>query len=677
MPNVSDFYLDHGTGRMYFEMDDGTNRTKDLSVFSTEIVNVDQFLTGNPLTTNQRDSFVAALASVASSGKTLLVDKKVFIDVTGGNEIYFPSQTTKIVFTKDGEIIGRWDTNPLFVILHSKAEIDDLKIKYDGPGLDASVNYSASPGQDPGFAVQNRVKAKMISDWGNTFSGAGNAIWYGPHPYMAAIALQGQASLSLNGSSKFYVDDSTTADNFIPWVISGKGQWKPGLTGITTSSGNLTPNANIVQPSLYTENMLIDGAYMGVQGEFASATFRGTRGIRYSDLMDASGNNIGGVGGNSTPPPHLFYINERNGNINIIDTIDYGVWVTTNADPKARRNPAVGSCCSLKYGCQTGMVMGYQSYRPDGFADLLGDQSGYGKTFYTVSDFYAEYDSSVCGNLFPSIRFPSPPYIGCVIQNGKLVDTATQTIISVIGGSTDAINTRIVIKNVEVEMQDYGGTNYPGTYFNGSNHNIDVRYKFKSHTQTQTARGVICYQGAAGTGVSNSRHRAEVHGWRNFFSDVSGLKNRIIMDGGSGGTNGNNNTAELIDVSNGYVATQQSGFKRERWTQSQVIPSAAGASITTALKIPANWTVVEIACGPKVNLGTTGGLTGFTIGWSGTPAGLGTITGTTTSARLASVSTVASTGADRTVVLTATGGTFDATGTIELVFTCEAVSLGE
>ena len=176
MSNVSDFYLDHSTGRAYFEMDDGTNKTKDLSLFSTEVVNIDQFLTGNPLTTNQRNSFADALVSTASSGKTLLVDKKIFIDATGGNEIYFPPQLTKVVFTSDGEIIGRWDTNPLFVILHSKAEIDHLKIKYDGPGLDASVNYSSSPGQDPGFAVQNRVKAKMQTEWGNTFSGAGNAI---------------------------------------------------------------------------------------------------------------------------------------------------------------------------------------------------------------------------------------------------------------------------------------------------------------------------------------------------------------------------------------------------------------------------------------------------------------------------------------------------------------------
>ena len=30
MPNVSDFYLDHVTGKAYFEMDDGSNKVKDL-----------------------------------------------------------------------------------------------------------------------------------------------------------------------------------------------------------------------------------------------------------------------------------------------------------------------------------------------------------------------------------------------------------------------------------------------------------------------------------------------------------------------------------------------------------------------------------------------------------------------------------------------------------------------
>lgn len=31
MPNVSDFYLDQGTGKAYFEFDDGSNSVNDLS----------------------------------------------------------------------------------------------------------------------------------------------------------------------------------------------------------------------------------------------------------------------------------------------------------------------------------------------------------------------------------------------------------------------------------------------------------------------------------------------------------------------------------------------------------------------------------------------------------------------------------------------------------------------
>jgi len=566
----------------------------------------------------------------------------------------------------------------LFIVLNSKFEINDINVLYKGLGLDASINYSASPGQDLGFAVQGRMKLKMQSEFGNTFTGAGNALWYGPHPFMSCLCLMGQADGKLTGRSVFKVSDDTTADNFIPWVIAGKGQWKPNVLNISTSTSTVTPNANVIQPKCFIENLELDGTLMGVQGEFLKLDVLSTRSYRYSDLQSSDGSNLGGApAGNSFPPPHLFYINERNDQINIVDTIDYGIWTTNNADPKARRSAAVGSCCSLKIGAQRGGVLGYKSYRPDGFADLLGDQSGYGQSAYTIEDFYAEYDSTVCGSLFPSIRWPSPPYIGTTVRNGKLVDLATQTTVAIIGGSTDAGNARITISNVDVEMQDWGGTNYPGTYFNGTGHSIDVRYKLKACTGTQTYRGFVAYQGVAGNGVSNTRHRAEVIGWRNIASDVLGLRQRIIMDGGTSGTNSSMNFAEVVDVTNGHITTQAGGFRRDRWTQKVLVQSAAGATITTTLVIPANWAIKEVASGPKVALGNTGGLTGYTIGWSGTPAGLGTVTGISTSSRYASDSTVASTGAARTVVLTATGGTFDTTGTIELVLTCELMSLGE
>lgn len=55
MPNVSDFYLDHTTGRAYFEMDDGSNSVKDLSLLPDGRV-TETILPGtiNGLNTRQR-----------------------------------------------------------------------------------------------------------------------------------------------------------------------------------------------------------------------------------------------------------------------------------------------------------------------------------------------------------------------------------------------------------------------------------------------------------------------------------------------------------------------------------------------------------------------------------------------------------------------------------------------
>lgn len=640
------------------------------------VVSVSSWLTDLTGTVNQRDQLETAINASTAAGKTLVIDRVIKVDVTGGKEIYLPDGF-KCVFLGAGRLDASWDTNPLFIALHSSFEIQDLDVLYLGPGLVAATNYNTSPGSDPAWAAHARLKTRMQTYFGNTFSGAGRPVWWGPHSYMAGLMLLGKAQATLRGVPKFRAPLSATADKFIPWVIGGFGQWNPGVTNITSDTGTGTPDVNISQPKLIADFLFLDGTLMGIQGEYSLCDISKLRSYRYSDLMAPDGSLIGGVASNGMPPPHLIYINGRADSINVTDTIDFGIWTTNNADPKARRDFNVGNCCSLKLGAQRGGVLGYKSYRPDGMADLLGDASGFGQSAYTVEDFYAEYDSTVCSSKFPGIRWPSPPYIGTTLRNGKVVDLATQSIVGGLGGSTDAGNRRVTIQDVETEVQDWIGTDWPGTYFNGSGHSVEVRHRLKAHTATQAFRGVLAYQGAAGTGVSNTRHRAEVIGWRNFSSDVSGLRNRVIMDGGTGGINSSMNVAELVDVSNGHIVTQNGGLKRERWTQKAIIASAAGASITTSLKIPANWTVSEVVSGPKVALGTTGGLTGYTIGWSGTPAGLGTVTGTATTSRLASTASVAATGADRTLVLTATGGSFDSTGTIELVFTCELVSLGE
>lgn len=633
------------------------------------------WLTDRTGTVNQRDQFETALAVTAAAGVRLVVDVRVRIDTTGGREIYTPNGAD-VVFVGEGEIIGLWDTNPLFFVLHTKLRMENPSIRYAGPGLDAAVNYATGPGAAPGFAVFARAKSVMQTLHGNTFTAPGDAVWSGPHSYMTAFHLAGAADVEFVGEAKFYVSENTPASAFIPFCIVGRGQWQPGMT-VTTNDGVSTLNQSLRRPRFKADSIYLDGTLMGIQGEFEVCDVQKTRSYRHSDLMSPDGSNIGGVS-NNFPPPHLYYLNNRMERVNILDTIDYGIWATTNASPTARRSTASGNCCSLKVNARTGEIRGYQSFRPDGLADLLGDTPGYGSCSYTFSDFYAEYDSSVIGNAFPGLRMPSAPYIGTTIRNGKIVDLAAQTTREVIGGNTDSRNRDIVIENVEVEMQDFVGTNWPGAYFAGSGHKIDVRYVLKSHTQTQTSRGVIGYQGAAATNISSTIHRAQVVGWRSFFSDVNGFRNRLLMNGGSTGvTSGGGNIAEMIDVTNGHTATQVNGMKRERWTQKAIVSAPAGASVSPTMKIPANWTVVECYAKTKTAIGATNGATGYRVGWSGTLNGLGTVVGLATSGQFLSVTPIASTGADRNIIVTADGGSFDGAGLIEIVLVCELISVGE
>lgn len=652
---------------------------RSLKNYSEIGVSVKKWLTNFTGGADQRDEFAAALTDSAATGSTLVIDCPVKVDATGGREIYIPNNL-KVAFEGTGAIYAIWDTNPLFIALHTNFEFTNLDIVYTGPGLDASIDYNTSPGSNAGWDAHARLKTRMQTYHDNTFSGAGRPVWWGPHAYMACLMLLGKSDAKLRGVTKFRVPDNATADKFIPWVVGGFGQWNPGVTNITSDTGTVIPNANISQPKLTIDSLVVDGTLMGIQGEYSLVDIGKTRSYRYSDLMSSDGSLIGGVAGNGLPPPHLFYINGRADHVNIINTIDYGTWVTNNADPKARRSPTIGSCCSLKVSAQRGGINGYKSYRPDGFADLLGDQSGFGQSAYTLEDFYAEYDSTVCGNVFPCIRFPAGPYIGTSIRSGKLVDNATQSSVFPLGSSSDSANRRITVSDVECVVNDYIGTGFPGPYFNGSGNDIELTSILKAHTQTQTYRGSIVYQGSTSSQVANTSHKMKVIGWRNIAANVTELRNRTVMNGASSGTNPNSNYAELNDITNGHTVVQVSGVKTEKWVQKAlIVPVSGNSSTTTSLIIPAGWSVVQVASGPRVALGATNGLTGYSIGWSGGAVdGLGTVTGVATSSRLYLTDLpIVSSGSQRTITINALNGTFDGTGTIELIVTCALVSIGE
>lgn len=77
MPNVSDFYLDHTTGRAYFEMDDGTNIFKDLSTIQDSQTGAETaFMSAliangfvNSLSVDNSAAFQAAINAAANAGQ--------------------------------------------------------------------------------------------------------------------------------------------------------------------------------------------------------------------------------------------------------------------------------------------------------------------------------------------------------------------------------------------------------------------------------------------------------------------------------------------------------------------------------------------------------------------------------------------------------------------------------
>lgn len=77
MPNVSDFYLDHSTGKMYFEFDDGTNLVKDTSTVAdstlgSETVFMQTLLANgfvNSLSADNSAAFQAAINAAANAGQ--------------------------------------------------------------------------------------------------------------------------------------------------------------------------------------------------------------------------------------------------------------------------------------------------------------------------------------------------------------------------------------------------------------------------------------------------------------------------------------------------------------------------------------------------------------------------------------------------------------------------------
>jgi hypothetical protein len=341
--------------------------------------------------TDSRAALAAALAFVAGTNNTLVVDCPCLISVgTDLTKTIFVASGTNLDFTSTGAFIMDAHGIPTFAFIGvTNCTWTDYTVRYIGnPGsvmLQYTGTWATNNGNWNTLTLTNYLKANN----GNSFSGA-TAIWPGP-TNTSALHYIGGASSNINfigscSATAVYA----TADRFIPVLFSINVQW---LYGQAVTSGTVVNSSTAAQPTnICFDGWTSDGVYMTMVGGGGNIKIRNWVSLRYGDLEDSSGNNQGGIGttsgrsGNQCSdqwfaPPHLFYL--QSGNSSFVCSVDYanildeGIYTSNNANYGSRRAVTSGYINSLKFDASgVTTVTNYISKRPDGFCDVLSQSSG-------------------------------------------------------------------------------------------------------------------------------------------------------------------------------------------------------------------------------------------------------------------------------------------------------------
>jgi hypothetical protein len=404
-----------------------------------------------------------------------------------GNDVTKPifiDNKTTVVFTGMGQFIVDNSGIPAFVLANSdNVTLTNWNILYTG-ALPLSIT-----GVNAGLFNDTTLKSWLVANRGITFSSM-NPKWPGPTDLTFIFFLRGSTSnISVTGM-KAYVSASTGADKFIPGLF-GLAVGEKNNTTITSTTPINTTYFSI--PNHLTFNDIdIDGYYMGWQGNLSDTIFNHIRAHRYGDLQDATGGTIGGVN-HWSAPPHLLYLNfDPNGdiglvnkNITITDTIDYGDRLGLARDPGPTQT--LGSLQSLKIGGINILVDGYESYRPDGFADILATNG------MTIRNVKATYNSAFLNYTYPAIRFPGPTgttmpgFIDLSMYNINIADLATSTNYPAISSNNWSGNTGLLdLHNIAITLNKWTGTlstlTQTARNYAAANLNVDIAYTFLDST---------------------------------------------------------------------------------------------------------------------------------------------------------------------------------------------------
>ncbi len=439
-------------------------------------------------TADDTDDVAAAFAAAADSAFTLVVDCPVRIHV--GSDVMrsiFIDNGTSVDFTDAGKIIVDNVLIPAFVIANSSnISLTNWNVEYRGgiPVNPHTAGYHVAgefvPNDDPGGAFNNlRLTPWLTANRGIQFDTSKayvSALWPGPTDISAVFYISGSsANISITGM-QMGVPAGVGGNHFIPVAFAMVPNFTSNQT--VTSQTIYTTKTTALPQNLTFSNVRLDGTYMGWVGMTQNAQFQTIRSVRYGDLQDSQGGTIGGVN-KWFAPPHLFYLLPSSAddgpalvtkNVQIKDVVDLGVRVGKARD-LGGDDAGSGNALSLKLGCVDCSVDTYNSYRPDGFLDVLASDG------LTISNVTASYDSGFLNDLYPGWRFPRPPYFNVSFQNISLTDTSSSTSRLPIDNAYHDTNQHLKMSNIQVSLKRWQGHGHlPLPTIAGRTNSVQLNY---------------------------------------------------------------------------------------------------------------------------------------------------------------------------------------------------------
>ena len=416
---------------------------------------------------------IAAVTGARNNAYTLVVDCVATLDIgLNIDRSVFIDNDTTIAFGGNGKFIIDNLFEPAFVIANTKnVTLSNWSLEWKG-SMPVSLNtagYSiGGQFQATGTNGSGHFNDEILSSWltknrGVIFADGPThgiwANWLGSVNVSSIFFIIGDTTNVTITGLDLHSADTSDPSKYVPFGFMFGANFKSNQT-ITTASPKATDtNASqvfAVPTALKLEGITLDGIIMGFQGNTIGSTFNDITAKHISDLQDANGNNVGGVG-QSFPPPHLFYLNYQyegdpalfNSKILITNVNEVGPRLG-NVRPGAG-----GYADSLKLGCMQCSVDGYKTNRKDGFMDVL-DSDG-----LSVSNVVASYDSSFVDAYvnWPGWRWPGGGSVvyfkNVTFSHVLLTDEAATTISAPMSNNTASANANIVMNDVNVVVQSW------------------------------------------------------------------------------------------------------------------------------------------------------------------------------------------------------------------------------